>query len=98
MALPWSVDINSNTSDGTTFTFYLISDECLWWDKYATGNFQVEHTSGILPDLQTTSDLIMKENKMPTNWWGRQNAAGLKFDPKPSEAAFLAVFFNFGKY
>ena len=31
-------------------------------------------------------------NKMPTNWWGRQNAAPLKFDPKPSEAAFSAVF------
>ena len=31
---------------------------------------------------------------MPTNWWewDRQNAAPLKFDPKPSEAAFSAVF------
>ena len=29
---------------------------------------------------------------MPTIWWGRQNAAPLKFDPKPSEAAFSAVF------
>ena len=31
---------------------------------------------------------IFKTNKKPTNWWGRQNAAPLKFDPKPSEAAF----------
>ena len=34
-------------------------------------------------------------NKKPTNWWGRENAAPLKFDPKPSEAAFSAVFPNF---
>ena len=25
-----------------------------------------------------------KLNKMPTNWWGRRNAAPLKFDQKPS--------------
>ena len=32
-------------------------------------------------------------NKEPTNWLGHvQNAAPLNFDPKPSEAAFLAVF------
>ena len=34
-------------------------------------------------------------DKMPTNWWGRQNAALLKFDPKPSEAAFSANLPNF---
>ena len=34
---------------------------------------------------------------MPIKWWGRQNAAPLKFDPKPSEAAFSAVFSNFDK-
>ena len=28
---------------------------------------------------------------MPTNWLGKQNAAPLKFDQKPSEAAFSAV-------
>ena len=33
-------------------------------------------------------DLRLSNNKKPTNWWGRQNAAPLKFDPKPSEAAF----------
>ena len=31
-------------------------------------------------------------NKMPTNWWGRQDAAPLKVDPKPLEAVFSAVF------
>ena len=31
-------------------------------------------------------------------WWGRQNAAPLKFDPKPSEATFSVVFLNFDKY
>ena len=31
-------------------------------------------------------------NKKPINWWGRQNAAPLKFDLKPLEAAFSAVF------
>ena len=30
-------------------------------------------------------------NKTSTNWWGRQNAAPLKFDPKSSEVAFSAV-------
>ena len=38
-----------------------------------------------------------KSNKMTTNWWGRQNAASLKFDPKPSDAAFRSFFSNFGK-
>ena len=36
-------------------------------------------------------------NKKPSNWWGRQNAAPLKFDPKLSKAVFLAVFSNFDK-
>ena len=36
-------------------------------------------------------------NKKPTNWWGRQNSALLKFYPKPSKAPFLAVFSNFHK-
>ena len=31
------------------------------------------------------------ENKKPTNWWDRQNAAPLKVDPKQSEAAFWTV-------
>ena len=35
---------------------------------------------------------IVYHNKKPTNWLGRQNAAPLKFDPKPSETAFSAVF------
>ena len=34
---------------------------------------------------------VVLPNKVSTNWWGRQNAAPLKFDPKPSEAAFSAV-------
>ena len=33
-------------------------------------------------------------NKKHTNWWGRHTAL-LKFDSKPSEAAFSAVFSNF---
>ena len=36
-------------------------------------------------------------NKKPTNWWGRQNAALPKFDQKPLEAAFSAVFRNYDK-
>ena len=34
---------------------------------------------------------------MPTDCWVRQNDAPLKFDTKPSEAAFSAVFLNFDK-
>ena len=34
---------------------------------------------------------------MPTYWWDKQNAAPLKFDPKPSQAALSAVFANFDK-
>ena len=37
-------------------------------------------------------------NKKPTNWWGRKNAAPLKFDPKSSEAEFSVFFSNFDKY
>ena len=36
-------------------------------------------------------------NKKPTTWCGGQNAAPLKFDLKPSEAAFLEIFVNFEK-
>ena len=35
--------------------------------------------------------------KKPTNCWGRQNAAPLKFEPKPSAAACSTVFSNFYK-
>ena len=45
----------------------------------------------------TVSDALVKnhvvtQRNKPTNWWGRKNAAPLKFDPKPKEAAFSAVF------
>ena len=33
----------------------------------------------------------------PTNWFGRKNAPPLKFDPKPQEEAFSAVYSNFSK-
>ena len=36
-------------------------------------------------------------NNTPAYWWGKQNAARLKFDPKPSEAIFSAVFSHFDK-
>ena len=47
----------------------------------------------------TWSDFVVDSqwNKKPTNWWGRQNAVPLKFDPKLSEAAFSAFFPNFDK-
>ena len=35
--------------------------------------------------LKTDANIL---NKKPVNWWGRQNAAPLKVDPKPSEAHF----------
>ena len=38
--------------------------------------------------------MVFKTNKKPTNWLGRQNTAKLKFEPKPTEAAFSAVFSN----
>ena len=34
------------------------------------------------------------KNKKSTNWWGRQNAAPLKFDKKLLEIAFSPVFFS----
>ena len=37
-------------------------------------------------------DKLLTKNKKPTNWWGRQNATALKFDPKQSELVFSAVF------
>ena len=37
------------------------------------------------------------KDKTHTNWWGRQNAAPLKFDPKPSEATFSGVIWNCDK-
>ena len=36
-------------------------------------------------------------NKKSTNWWGRQNATPLKFNPKPHEASFSAISSNFEK-
>ena len=38
-----------------------------------------------------------RTNKTPTNWWGRQNAAPLKFDPEPSEAGYSAFLGNSDK-
>ena len=34
---------------------------------------------------------------MPTNWWDRQDAAPLKFDPKPVGGGIFGRFLNFGK-
>ena len=50
-------------------------------------SYVLDHWLGV-----SDSTLLLIINKMPTSWWGRQNAAPLKFDPKKSEAAFLAVF------
>ena len=36
-------------------------------------------------------------NKMLTIWWGKQDAAPLNFDRKPSEVAFIDRFSNFVK-
>ena len=36
-------------------------------------------------------------NKKSTNWWGRQNAVPLKFDPKPSRGDIFSRFSNFDK-
>ena len=35
---------------------------------------------------------LIVSNKKPTNWWGRQIAAPLKFDSKLSDATFSKVF------
>ena len=48
-------------------------------------------------DIMQKRHSALKLNKKPTNWWGMQNAAPLKFDPKPSDATFSAVFSNFKK-
>ena len=68
---------------------------------------QIQHKVGLCAKCATAQDsrlkggdqfqdgLMQKLYKNPTNWWGRQNnTASLKFDPKPLEAAFSAVFFS----
>ena len=35
-----------------------------------------------------TTKVGVSPNKKPVNWWGKQNATPLKFDPKPSDTAF----------
>ena len=42
--------------------------------------------------LSSVSVSNNNNNKKPTNWWGRQNATPLKFDPKLLEAAFSKYF------
>ena len=37
-------------------------------------------------------------NKKSSNWWGRQNAAPLTFDPMPSQMDFGRFFSNLDKY
>ena len=37
----------------------------------------------------------MRKSETPTNWKGTQNSTPQKFDQKPSEVAFWAVFTNF---
>ena len=36
---------------------------------------------------KTPNGVLANKKPTNTNWWGRQNAAQLKFDPKSSEAA-----------
>ena len=40
---------------------------------------------------------VFEVKQEPTKWWGRQNAAPPKVDPKPPEAAFWTIFLNFHK-
>ena len=40
---------------------------------------------------------LFRTNKKPTNWWGKKNAAPLKFSPKPSEAPFWTICSKFHK-
>ena len=58
----------------------------LGWKSSAVSRHDLDQLSKRLRSLE------LQKNKMPTNWWGRQNAAPLKFDPKPSEVAFSASF------
>ena len=51
--------------------------------------------TNICPATNQKMKWILNRNKKPTNWWGRQNAAPLKFDRR--QAAFSAVFSNFEK-
>ena len=62
---------------------------CFPQDRYRQ---QTARTNTILINKHVTNS-----NKKPTSWWGRQNAAPLKFNPKLSEAAFWTVFSNFHK-
>ena len=44
------------------------------------------HVLSVALIVQTMTRDQVEADKTPTNWWGRQNAASLKFDPKPLEA------------
>ena len=44
-----------------------------------------------------TQEHVKHRTRGQPNGWARQNAAPLKFDPKPSEVAFSEVFPNFDK-
>ena len=43
-------------------------------------------------EVQSTPPKKRKITRSPPIGWARQNAAPLKFDPKPSNAAFLGLF------
>ena len=66
--------------------------------KFVTQTISPSYTLPLLRTMIniTTPETIVLFNvkkTTPTTWWRRQNAAPLKFDPKPSEAAFGLFFF-----
>ena len=59
-----------------------------------TRNWSVSHPLKTVVRSTSPNPANMFLNKKHTNLRGRQNTVPLKFDPKPSQAAFSAVFFE----
>ena len=67
---------------------------CINGSTYINDNINVVHIETLLDHDTYKYYQETQMNKKPTNWWGRQNAAPLKFDSNQSEAAFSTVFFE----
>ena len=100
--LHFKCQLNSSTYDRMTTLKNLLRFATLPYNPYSKSKYIVKCGTSLSysqrcmqPCRQCwwhTVSIHLINNKKPTTWWGRQNAAPLKLGQKPLDAAFSAVF------
>ena len=81
------IELSILITDSDYYWFIAAKTFCL--DSAALTDAEAKAIS-VTASLINIGDSVI--TRSPPIGWGRQNTVPLKFDPKPSEAAFLAVF------